>query len=144
MVATAELAPIASVGGLGSAVAGLVRELRAVGHDVEVVLPDYASVVLDHEASVAVETPAWTGPMYARTGSHPRAGRVTLVGGAGLERAHPYLDGTGEGWPDNEHRFFAFSAAVRAVATTSRPDVLHLNDWHTATALADTLAMPTV
>jgi starch synthase len=145
MVATAELAPIASVGGLGSAVAGLVRELRGTGHDVDVVLPDYSGESLDDEQTVdTLETPAWTGPMCARTGVHKRAGRVTLVGGAGLQRAHPYLDASGEGWPDNEHRFFAFSAAVRALAIARQPDVLHLNDWHTATALADDVPMSTV
>ncbi|HEY1741331.1 MAG TPA: glycogen/starch synthase [Acidimicrobiia bacterium] len=144
MVATAELAPIASVGGLGSAVAGLVRELRGTGHEVDVVLPDYTAEPLAGETRDALTTPDWTGPMQARTGTHARAGRVTLVHGAGLARSHPYLDADGNGWPDNEHRFFAFSAAVRALAAERAPDVLHLNDWHTATALAGDLAAPTV
>ncbi len=144
MVATAELAPLASVGGLGSAVAGLVRELRAQGHDVEVVLPDYSDAPLDGESREPVATADWTGPMHVRRGHHARAGDVTLVGGAGLARPHPYLDANGNGWSDNEHRFFAFSAAVRALAWTHEPDVLHLNDWHTATVLAGDVPMPTV
>lgn len=144
MVATAELAPIASVGGLGSAVAGLVRELRATGHDVDVVLPDYTDEPLTHETRIPLITPDWTGPMHARTGTHARVGTVTLVSGAGLARSHPYLDAHGNGWPDNEHRFFAFSAAARALAAERVPEVLHLNDWHTASALAGEVAAPTV
>ena len=43
LFATAELAPVAAVGGLGEAVAGLVDELRdGRDVDVDVVLPDYA------------------------------------------------------------------------------------------------------
>ena len=54
----------------------------------------------------------------------------------GIARPHPYLQPDGEGWPDNDERFFRFSAAVAALAEARRPDVLHLNDWHTASALA--------
>ncbi len=144
MVATAELAPIASVGGLGSAVAGLVRELRRIGHDVEVLLPDYASEPLGGEESYAIATPEWTGPMHIRRGIHARGGALTLVGGAGLERPHPYLGADGNGWADNDHRFFAFSAAVAAWARLQHPDVLHLNDWHTATVLGEAELAPTV
>ena len=42
LVATAELTPVTSVGGLGEAVAGLVGALRARGVSVDLVVPDYA------------------------------------------------------------------------------------------------------
>ena len=42
---TAEMAPIAKVGGLGDAVAGLARSCYLEGHNVEVVLPFYESIV---------------------------------------------------------------------------------------------------
>jgi starch synthase len=63
-------------------------------------------------------------------------GEVTLVRVPGIERPHPYVDGRGEGWPDNDARFLGFSVAVAALARASAPDVLHLNDWHTAAAAA--------
>ena len=145
LFATAELAPLAAVGGLAHAAAGLVRELRAQGVDVEVVLPDYAGLELEDEESLALETPGWASPAVARRGVHPSFGPLTLVWTPVIPRPHPYLDGRGEGWPDNDVRFLSFSAAVAALAFATRPDVVHLNDWHTAAASAWTAGqVPTV
>lgn len=136
LFATAELAPLTRVGGLGEASAGLVRELRALGVEVELVLPDYSSAMLDDEVRYDLDVPAWAGPARARTGTHVTAGRVTLIDAPGIARPHPYNDpSSGDGWPDNTQRFFAFSAALAALAEALRPDVLHVNDWHTAPAL---------
>ncbi len=67
---------------------------------------------------------------------HPVVGPITLVAVPGIQRSHPYVDANGNGWPDNDLRFFAFSAAVAAIADATKPDVVHLNDWHTAPTLA--------
>ena len=136
LFATAELVPLTRVGGLGEASAGLVRELRSLGHEVDVVLPDYASWPLRDEDVRTLDVPSWVGSARARTGVTEAFGQVTLLDIPGIARPHPYNDpATGEGWPDNVHRFFAFAAAVAALTETTRPDVLHLNDWHTAPAL---------
>jgi starch synthase len=136
LFATAELSPIARVGGLAEAAAGLVRALRLSDVDVDVVLPDYGGVLLEHEHTVDLDVPAWVGSARARRGVAPGFGPVTLVDAPGIARPHPYLDGaTGDGWPDNDARFFHFSAAVAALVERERPDVLHLNDWHTAAVL---------
>jgi starch synthase len=132
LFATAEFAPLARVGGLAAAAAGLVAELRRQGVEVEVVLPDYSGVDLDAETHEVLDVPGWAGPAAVRRGTHPAVGAVTLVDCPGIRRPHPYVDATGRGWPDNEHRFFAFAAAVGALVERHRPDVLHLNDWHTA------------
>jgi len=136
LFATAELAPIVAVGGLAQASAGLVAELRRQGVDVDVALPDYGGVVLADETVTEVTVPPWAGPARVRRGTHPVAGRLSLIQSPGLERSHPYLQPDGEGWPDNDSRFIAFSQAVAAIAEAEQPDVLHLNDWHTGTALA--------
>ncbi len=47
LFATSELAPVASVGGLAVAAAGLVRALRDLGVEVTVVLPDYGGAALE-------------------------------------------------------------------------------------------------
>ncbi|GIU94011.1 MAG: glycogen synthase 2 [Gaiellaceae bacterium] len=136
LLASAELAPVASVGGLAHAAAGLVRELRRHGVEVEAVLPDYGGVALEGERVLELEVPAWAAPGRARRGTHPDVGRLTLVSVPGMRRPHPYTDERGVGWPDNDARFLAFSAGVAALARTTPPDILHLNDWHAAAALA--------
>ncbi|MCC6238491.1 MAG: glycogen/starch synthase [Dehalococcoidia bacterium] len=143
LFATAELVPLTRVGGLGEASAGLVRELRALGHDVDVVLPDYTSLALRDEDVRPLDVPQWVGTARARSGVTEAYGRVTLLDVPGIARPHPYNDpATGEGWPDNIQRFFAFSAAVAALTEATRPDVLHLNDWHTSPALGMLTSAP--
>ena len=136
LYATAELAPVASVGGLAQAAAGLTAELRRQGVDVDIVMPDYGGAELAEQSSHELAVPAWAGPAGVRVGDHAVAGRLHLVSGPGLARPHPYLQSDGTGWPDNDLRFLAFAQAVAALAREDPPDVLHLNDWHTATVLA--------
>lgn len=135
LFAASELAPVVMVGGLGEAGAGLVRALRADGVDVTVVLPDYAAMSLADESIEALDVPAWAAPAFARSGTVPGVGPVTFVGVPGIQRPNPYVDANGEGWPDNADRFFAFSAAVAAIADKQRPDIVHCNDWHTSPVL---------
>ncbi|HEX7096272.1 MAG TPA: glycogen/starch synthase [Acidimicrobiales bacterium] len=136
LFATAELSPVARVGGLAEASAGLTRALRDLGVDVNVVLPDYGDTLLADEHAFELAVPDWVGHARARHGVADGYGRVTLVSVAGMARPHPYLDpATGDGWLDNDARFLRFSAAVAALARTERPDLLHLNDWHTACVL---------
>lgn len=146
LFATAEFAPLARVGGLAAAAAGYVAELRKPrwvdrGVDVDVVMPDYTGIALAGERRRTLTMPRWAGHTVARTGlAADSTGAatipVTLIDLPGIRRSHPYLQPNGEGWPDNDHRFMAFSAAVAALAVLDRPDVLHLNDWHTAATLA--------
>ncbi|MEO6124601.1 MAG: glycogen/starch synthase [Ilumatobacteraceae bacterium] len=150
LFATAEFAPLARVGGLAAAAAGYVAELRKPrftqpesgdGISVEVVLPDYEGLSLVDEQTRTLDVPRWIGRAVARTGLATDATGaatipVTLIDLPGIRRSHPYLQPDGDGWPDNDHRFMAFSTAVAALVMLDRPDVLHLNDWHTASTLA--------
>jgi starch synthase len=144
LFATAELAPIAAVGGLAQAAAGLARELHAEGVEVEVVLPDYAGAAPADAELVELEVAGWAAPAVARRARHPHLGGLTLVSVPGIERPHPYVDESGAGWPDNDARFLAFSVAVSALARALRPDVVHLNDWHTSAAAAGLEGIPVV
>ena len=136
MLASAEMSPIARVGGLGEAVSGLVRALRAAGTDLDVVLPDYGGIELVGEETVDLAVPDWAAPASARRGMYAGSDAVWLISVPNMARSHPYVDAGGEPWPDNEARFMAFSAAVAALADEVGPDVLHLNDWHSAAAVA--------
>jgi len=134
--ATAELSPVVAVGGLAAAAAGLVGALRRAGVEVDVMLPDYGGIDLVGESGIDLDVPQWAGPASVRVGEHPAVGRLHLVSAPGLARSHPYLQPDGQGWLDNSARFFRFARAVAAHCTATRPDVVHLNDWHTAAALA--------
>lgn len=133
---TAELAPVAAVGGLAAAAAGLVKELRALGLDVDVVMPDYGGIELADEHIDELVVPTWVGPAQIRRGVHADVGPLHLVRADGLARSHPYLRPSGEGWPDNAERFFRFARSVAAWLDADPPDVVHLNDWHTGPVLA--------
>jgi starch synthase len=136
LFATAEFAPVVQVGGLGIAAAGLVDALRELGVDVTVVLPDYdGSITADQADATILDVPPWAGPASARAVEIEGAGLITLVNSPEIVRPHPYLQPDGRGWPDNDGRFIAFSAAVAALARSKQADVLHLNDWHTSAAL---------
>lgn len=136
LFATAELAPLVRVGGLAAAAAGLADELRRTGVDLEIVLPDYSGIALEGEEVVDLDVADWVAPARARRGRTADGLDVTLIDVPGMARPHPYLQPSGEGWFDNDERFFRFSAAVAALTVVRGPDVLHLNDWHTASALA--------
>lgn len=145
LFATAELTPLVSVGGLAEASSGLAKALRLQGVDVEVVIPDYDGFPLLDEVVVPLDVPAWAAPATARSGVFPGFGEVTAVDVPGIRRPNPYVDEDGMGWPDNADRFFSFSAAVASLASLRQPDVLHLNDWHTAASLGLVSgAVPTV
>ncbi len=133
-MASAELAPLARVGGMAEAVAGLVNQLRADGVDVTVVVPDYDTTDIPHDADY-LDVPAIVGPVAVRTAEIEGIGPVELVMAPQLGKPHPYNDGDGNAFTDNDHRFFAFSAGVAALVERLNPDVLHVNDWHTGAAL---------
>ena len=145
LFATAELAPVARVGGLAEAAAGLVGALRSDGVTVEVALPDYGDVEFESETRRPLNVPGWAEPMWLRQGRHPVAGELMLVGSQDLIRPNPYVDSDGEGWPDNDMRFMRFSAGIAALRDELAPDVVQLNDWHTAASVAlGTRHVPTV
>lgn len=99
-------------------------------------LPDYGDVDLDDETVESIEVPSWAQPALVRRGVHADVGSVTLIATAGVRKPHPYVDVDGTGWPDNPLRFFGFSAAAAALIDRERPDLVHVNDWHTSPVLA--------
>ena len=134
LFATAEYEPVVKVGGLGEAGRGLVHGLRQLGIDVQVVVPDYGNLpVIPQGGERALAVPEWAGATAARQVITESGEELTAVRAPAIERPHPYNEPTsGQAWVDNDRRFFAFSAAVAALADETSPDVVHLNDWHTA------------
>ena len=144
--ASAEVAPFARVGGLSDVVGALPKEMAALGHEVVVFLPLYASVdrakhgVTPLDGFGPLDVPM--GDRLERVSLHtaPMPGtpgvRVLFVeNDAAFGREGIYVDPeTGHGYPDEVERFALLSRALleALVALEFTPDVIHLNDHHTA------------
>lgn len=135
LYAAAEVDPLAKVGGLADVAASLPQRLARMGHDIRVIMPCHAS------ALPAFETSTRRHALVAELpGGRTSPFEVATVAGAGgvpvLLVQEPRLFGREAvyGEPDDLERYQFFCRAVLAVLKAGPwvPDVLHLNDWHTA------------
>ena len=112
---------MARVGGLAAAAGGLVAELRAADVDVEVVLPDYRGRLADARRRTEVSTRrARVGGPGAAAPARWRASETDADRRPGDRQAPSVPGADGKGWPDNDRRFMAFSAAVAALTDVGR------------------------
>ncbi len=131
LFATAEVRPFSQTGGLADVSGALPAALAALGHEVLVVTPWYQDLK-------AKTQPYWIGDVEV-----PFTGGFETVGIGTLERGgvryafvgHPsfWRDGL-YGHPDDLERFARFTRAIPQVSARLGflPDVVHVNDWHTA------------
>lgn len=141
LIASSELHPFSGTGGLSDMVAGLGKALAARGHNVIFVTPLYKSVTNQlpdrHRPAFSLQVEMGRGyetvqVFELRSNNAPTTCFI----------AHPVFDRpglyqwNGTDYPDNWYRFLLFSKAVVAMLRNHamRPDILHLNDWHTAMA----------
>lgn len=134
LFASAEAYPLAKVGGLGDVAGSLPKALRALGHDVRVVLPKYGIV----------------GDVKDDLGTFP-----VRIGGAALEARlkASAIDGVPVylidypaffdrpkvyEYEDDGKRFAFFGKAILDFLPVADwwPDAIHANDWHSALAPA--------
>ncbi len=136
---SAEVAPFAKTGGLGDIGGSLPKELRAMGHDVRVVMPAYRNIEAGYpgvepvEGQLDVPVRQGTVPAGVFRGELPGSDvPIYFVAQQQLfnrERIYGY-------W-DDPYRFAFFSRAALELVTKQgwRPDVVHCHDWHTAPAV---------
>jgi len=142
LIAASEVVPFAKSGGLADVAGALPKALRALGHDVRVVMPRYYIVDKEKyglrplEGSLGVPMgsmgEAWAG---VSEGALPGSDvPVYFIEHEGFFGRIGLYDEDGEGYGDNDNRFIFFSKAVMQLAKKLhfRPDVIHANDWHTA------------
>jgi starch synthase len=139
----AEAAPFAKAGGLGDVAGSLPKALRALGHDVRLVMPAYRDI----------EDSVHNGRSDLQTlPTHLRVPTGAGLIGAGVfegrlpdsqvpvyfvaERSLFYRPQL-YGYRDDPYRFAFFSRAALALAQTVgwRPDIVHAHDWHAAPAI---------
>jgi len=134
LILAAEVVPFVKVGGLADVVGALPKALRALGHDVRLVMPRYGqidterfglSTVLD---KLSVDMATFREPVSVWQGGIGEGIPVYMIDAPRyFDREHIY------GYTDDGERFILFCRAalevVRALGWS--PDVIHCNDWHT-------------
>ncbi|MEM9267159.1 MAG: glycogen/starch synthase, partial [Cyanobacteria bacterium P01_F01_bin.13] len=125
----AEASPLAKVGGMGDVVGTLPKVLRAMGHDVRVLMPYYG--MLGDKIDIP-EEPIWWG--YAMFNAFavyettlPKSEVPLYLFG------HPAFDGQEiYGTADEDWRFTFFAnGAAEFCWNYWKPDIIHCHDWHT-------------
>jgi len=141
-----ECAPFVKTGGLADVVASLPPALRALGHDVRLLVPGYPAVLAGAGATREVAT---IGPFAELPGARLVAGTtpsgvplLAVVNDELYERAGgPYQGPDGLDFEDNPRRFGLLSHVAAALASPGSPirwtpQVVHAHDWQTGLAPA--------
>ncbi len=134
---SAEVEPFAKVGGLADVAHGLPKALSRMGHDVRVIMPGHATAddgVARAQSSFSLVVPCPIGGTTNVTYSVlERKHDATMVfvrdGGATFPRGGVY------GEPDDILRYQLYCRAIAEMLIQREdwlPDIVHLNDWHTA------------
>src|SRR5215471_10137624 len=134
LMVSSEVTPFAKTGGLADVVGSLPPALRALGHDVAVVLPRYTSIDLKNARRVwdhywvHLGLDAYECTFYQAAAPFP----VYLVDCPSLfDLTRKGLYGeNGVDYPDNHVRFAVFARASLGVARhLFRTDIFHCHDW---------------
>ena len=151
LLISAEVAPFAKVGGLADVAGALPKALKALGHDVRVMMPYYK--MIEDNPAYGVEACLSDFPVPVGQGETETAFvRQTRIVGENFSGSIPvYLVGNapkngGTGhfqeatdsaavytYAPEPYAFFARAAleATRRLRPAWKPDILHCNDWHT-------------
>lgn len=132
-----EVSPFSKTGGLGDVAGALPAELAALGHEVKVVTPRYASIKDErltptgHHLELRFPFGVERGPILSLRQS-PQLELLFLENQHFYGRGGIYGDAWGE-FGDN-HRRYAY-LSIGALQAAQRlgfiPDIVHLNDWQT-------------
>ena len=135
LLVSAEVAPFAKVGGLADVAGALPKALRAMGHDVRVVMPRYGSIDVEKYGLKPVldglPVPLAHQPLNAQVLEGKIGDDVPIYF---IENQQFFGREGMYGFWDDDARFIYFSrAALEMLRPLSfQPDVIHVNDWHTA------------
>jgi starch synthase len=134
-----EVTPFAKTGGLADVTGALPKNLKALGHDVRIMMPFYSSVEKGgmavrkgrKSASVLVDGVEKKG--FLRQGALGEIPVYLIENKEYFAREELYGTATGD-YPDNALRFSFFCRCVLELLKKMdfRPDIIHCHDWQTA------------
>jgi starch synthase len=135
LMVASEATPFAKTGGLADVVGSLPVALRALGHEVAVLIPRYRAVALTGMRRVHDSLPVWLGWHRYDTTVYQAGGEIPfyLLDCPELyDREGIYGTSAGD-YPDNHIRFAVLARAALEVARSIfRPEVIHCHDWQSA------------
>lgn len=137
---SAEVAPFAKTGGLGDVGGSLPKAIKAMGHDIRVVMPAYQNIEngrFPDIAALPIQLNVPTGSGAIPCGvfrSHLPNSDVPIYF---IAQWHLFKRDNIYGYWDDAYRFAFFSLAALELARVLKwkPDVVHCHDWHTAPAI---------
>jgi len=146
LFASSEVVPFAKTGGLADVSGALPKQLKELGHDVRVVMPKYSSIrdskfhLRDVTRLRDIEVPLGdeihTVSVKSAFMPETRVQVYFVEHPEYFSREGLYTDSkTGEDYADNDARFLLFSRAALEIARRLfwPPDIVHCNDWQSAT-----------
>jgi starch synthase len=130
LFASAEAYPLAKVGGLGDVAGSLPKALKALGHDVRIVLPRYGMIPGSREDRTPFS-------VHLPNGRHEVGLQETRIGDVPvylIDKPNLYDRPKVYEYEDDGKRFGFLCRAILDLlpAADFWPDVIHSNDWHTA------------
>jgi starch synthase len=145
LLLSAEVAPFAKAGGLADVCGSLPKALAALGHEVRVIMPAYASIeaaartgtngIHAHPVTLRVPMGYETVPAGVLEATLPGSSvPIYFIAERHRFGDRPFF----YGYRDDPYRFAFFSRAALDLAVAAlgwRPDVVHAHDWHAAPAV---------
>jgi starch synthase len=139
LMVASEAAPFAKTGGLADVVGSLPAALKALGHEVAVLLPRYAAVDLKSARRVYDSLPIWLPPRRFDTTLYlvERETPFYFLDYPPLYDRPGFYGEEGVDYPDNHIRFAVLGqAALEFCRRVWRPDIVHAHDWQAGLAPA--------
>ena len=135
---TSELARVAKAGGLGDVIYGLAKAQVKLGHQIEIILPKYDTILWDHLKNLeVVDRDLWVTVGTQRYNNTVWRAQLEELSLLLIEPHHPHYyfsRGMIYGEHDDIDRFTYFSKATLEFLNQKglNPDIVHLHDWPTA------------
>lgn len=143
LLVASEVVPFAKTGGLADVAGTLPKVLKQMGHDARVVMPRYHQIGIESYDLKPIGVPL--GVPMGTIGEQWCGVCEGVLPGSDVPvyfldhdlyygRENLYNDASGQGFLDNDNRFLFLSRGSLQLCKMLgfRPDVVHVNDWHTA------------